>query len=251
MKRTEARVESNRLIADNAYKMVMHVERDIVDAAKPGQFIHIDVPGSDSRILRRPISINYMDGDRLAIVYAVVGDGTRRLTSVREGEKLDILAPLGNGFAVDNDAKKVWIVGGGIGVAPMLFAARAFADREIEAFLGYRTRTAIYETELFDEVCKCVTVTTDDLTLGKHRFVTEPIKERLQTERPDVILACGPLPMFRALKEAVQDVPLYLSMEQRMGCGMGGCYTCTCKTKNGMKRVCKDGPVFRAEEVEL
>ena len=83
MKRTEARVESNRLIADNAYKMVMHVERDIVDAAKPGQFIHIDVPGSDSRILRRPISINYMDGDRLAIVYAVVGDGTRRLTSVR------------------------------------------------------------------------------------------------------------------------------------------------------------------------
>ena len=163
-----------------------------------------------------------MDGDRLAIVYAVVG-GRNPTPYQREGRERNwiFLLPWAMEFAVEDDAKKVWIVGGGIGVAPMLFAARAFADREVEAFLGYRTRTAIYETELFDEVCKCVTVTTDDLTLGKHRFVTEPIKERLQTERPDVILACGPLPMFRALKEAAQDVPLYLSMEQRMGCGMG------------------------------
>lgn len=244
----------NRLIAKDIYKMIVLADKEQIAPFKAGQFAHIKVPAMDESILRRPISINYVDRNtnEMSFCYAVVGKGTAKLAKLKKGDCINMIAPLGNGFPVEEGHKKIWLAGGGIGIAPLASVIKEFPGREYTAFLGYRDKSLVYGLDDF-ESCKEVIVTTDDGSFETKGYVTDIIKEKLKEEKPDVILACGPHMFFKALEKAVEGsgVKTYISMEQRMGCGTGGCATCVCKIAGDYKKVCADGPVFSIEEAEL
>jgi dihydroorotate dehydrogenase electron transfer subunit len=220
---------------------------EMARAARPGQFVHIKC--GHSRLLRRPISICDREGEVLRMVFEVRGEGTEWLSRRREGDCLDILGPLGHGFAVEG--KKLLLVGGGIGVPPMLCVARN-APGEVHVVLGFRDRERAMLLEEFDAQADTVTVTSDDGSIGARGLVSGPVEALLSGGGFDGVLACGPKPMLRSIFQVAQGygVPCQVSMEERMGCGVGACLVCACQTADGaMKHVCKDGPVFRAEEV--
>ncbi len=247
-------VIENVKIAKDIYQMKLAVDREALQFYRPGQFLHIKVPGADSMLLRRPISVNDYNVDEgwIQIAYLVTGEGTRRLSFLREGDRTDVLFPLGNSFKLDEDHKKVLLIGGGIGVAPLLSVMTYYPDREYTALLGYRSRAYIYQAEEFEKKA-AVFVTTDDGSYGHQGFATDLLAERIAVCRPDVILSCGPHCFFESLKKAVDGtgIPTYASLEQRMGCGTGGCSVCVCAVAGENKRICVEGPVFDLAEVEL
>lgn len=219
----------------------------LASVSKAGQFAHIKVPG---KTLRRPISICDADKNNLRIVFQIKGEGTEILSKTPLNTELDILAPLGHGFEISKD-KRVAFVGGGIGVPPMLYSAKQ-AESAI-AVLGFRNKDAVILTKDFEKVCEKVYVTTDDGSFGIHGFVTEPLQKIINDV--DLVCACGPIPMLKAISKIAADngVECQVSLEERMGCGVGACLVCACKTnidgKEGYSHVCKNGPVFKAEEV--
>lgn len=222
---------------------------ELCSAASPGQFVHIRC---GEKLLRRPISICDADGDILRIVVEVRGEGTRWLAERKMGDKLDILGPLGRGFDVSGE--RILVVGGGIGVPPLLFAAKRAS--EAHAILGFRTAKAVIMPGNFRDCCAAVQITTDDGSLGRCGLVTDAVREKLKTVSFDRVLACGPKPMLGALSRVCAEagVPLQVSLEERMACGVGACLGCACRTKGAdgtgrYSRVCVDGPVFDAEEV--
>lgn len=223
---------------------------DIGASAVPGQFLHIRC--GDANLLRRPISISDIRDGMMTIVFQVRGEGTKWLADRRAGDVLDILGPLGNGF--DLGGRNIILVGGGIGVPPMLFSARAAAGRAT-ALLGFRDKSCVILNDAFKSFCQNVIIATDDGSCGVQGPVTLPLKKLLETGEYDAVLACGPRSMLRAVTElCIQaTVPCQVSMEERMGCGIGACLVCACRTiKDGreeMRHVCKDGPVFPASEV--
>lgn len=251
------RVASLEPLAKDTYALTLKVNGDMLKYFRPGQFAHIRLPHAGEYLLRRPISVNTIDreAETMRFAFLIQGEGTRRLSQCRPGDELDILAPLGQGFKVKESHQKIWLVGGGIGIAPLLSLRDTVPGREYTAFLGYKSREYAYERKEFEGFCKAVHVTSDDGSIGEKNFVTEALRRELEKEKPDVILSCGPLPMFRSLKrvweEDGKNVETQVSMEQHMGCGTGGCYTCTCMVAGAMKRVCMDGPVFDIREVEL
>ena len=198
-----------------------------------------------------PLSIRDAQGDTLTLVFERKGAGTRYLSERRAGDALDILGPLGNGFELREG--KYLLVGGGIGVPPLLFAAKRAEGAD--AVLGFRTKDAVILEDEFRAACGNVAVTTDDGSYGYFGTVAAPLREYLEVGGYAGVLACGPRAMLRAVAEvcAEYNVPCQVSMEERMGCGVGACLVCACETLEGgaraMRRVCKDGPVFRAEEV--
>lgn len=216
--------------------------------AQAGQFAHIAVPG---KTLRRPISICDATDTTLRIVFQVKGEGTDILSKSKVGDEIDILAPLGHGFEIPQ-GKKVAFVGGGIGVPPMLYSAKQAS--EAIAILGFRNKDAVILTDDFEKVCQKVYVATDDGSFGIHGFTTDVLKTVINDV--DLVCACGPTPMLKALAQICKDnnTPCQVSLEERMGCGIGACLVCACKTldKNGNEEhshVCKKGPVYNAEEV--
>lgn len=223
---------------------------DICSYAVPGQFLHIRC--GDTNLLRRPISISDIRDGMITIVFQVRGEGTKWLADRQTGDALDILGPLGNGF--DLGGKNIILVGGGIGVPPMLFAARTVAGRAT-ALLGFRDKNGVILGDAFRSLCRNVMITTDDGSCGIHGPVTLPLKKLLEAGGFDSVLACGPKAMLKAVAElcAAGKVPCQVSMEERMGCGIGACLVCACRTvKDGreeMRHVCRDGPVFAASEV--
>lgn len=245
-------VESQNMISDGIYDMWINT-KDIALNAVPGQFISVYTKDS-SRLLPRPISICETDGSRLRIVYRVVGKGTDEFSGYSKGTEIRIIGPIGNGFPVF-EGKKAILIGGGIGIPPMLELAKKIkASKEI--VLGYRTN----DTFLADELSNYgnVTIATDDGSLGYHGTVIDAIKKAEITG--DVIYACGPTMMLRAIKEyaAQNNIEAWISLEEKMACGVGACLACVCKSVEvdehsqvHNKRVCKDGPVFNATEVEL
>ncbi len=244
-------VKRNVPIAANTYLMVMDCPDGILKLFRPGQFMHIDIPGSGELLLRRPISINRVDAQKkeIAVAYSVMGKGTARLTEAGAGDVLDILAPLGNGFMVKPEMKKIWLVGGGIGCAPLLSLPDKFPDREYKAFLGFRSADCVYQQAEFEAFAE-THISTDDGSCGFHGFCTQLLQSELEKDTPDVILSCGPAPFFKALSKVVGNVPTQVSLEQRMGCGTGGCATCSCSVNGEYKRICVQGPVFGIKEVD-
>lgn len=223
--------------------------------AVPGQFVHILVPG---HLLRRPISICAIDKARgtLRLVLEVRGEGTRVLSGFEPGQELDVLGPLGNGFALVPGARAV-VVGGGIGVPPMLALAQHYGAA-CTAILGFRSASAVILAEDFEAAGAQVRLCTDDGTRGQRGLVTAPLEELLAQNGADIVYACGPAPMLRGVAElcAKAGVRCQLSLEERMACGVGACLGCACRVRgeNGEvvhKHVCKDGPVFEAGEVVL
>ena len=228
---------------------------EIAAAAQPGQFVHIRVNGFS---LRRPISICDINPDKGAIrlVFEVRGEGTRALSHLHEGELIDLLGPLGRGFTPLESDKKVIFVGGGIGVPPLLAAAKPYG-RNADAIIGFRSANAVILAEDFAQYGANVALCTDDGTAGQKGFVTAALEKRLTDGPADLICACGPAAMLKGVVALSEQfgVGCEVSLEERMGCGVGACLVCACKTvkdgKEYMAHVCKDGPVFPAKEVQL
>jgi dihydroorotate dehydrogenase electron transfer subunit len=234
-------------LTTDVYKMTVE---GMDEESKPGQFINIST-GDNSLLLRRPISIHEVDGDKLSIIYRVEGDGTRLISEMKVGEKLDILAPLGNGFPM-TDKESVILVGGGIGVPPLYELAKHLQvqGKQIITVLGFQNKEASFSVEDFKQFGD-VYVATVDGDLGTKGFVTDVIKnEELNFE---TLYACGPTAMLKALDEEYNgNVEGYLSFEERMACGIGACFACVCKANNAKKgyvRVCYEGPVFELGRV--
>lgn len=234
---------SNQNIADNTYEMKL--EGTGIKESRPGQFINIKLEGY---YLRRPISISHQDADIITIVYKVAGNGTFDMSKYEEGKVLDILTPLGNGYDISKSGKQPLIIGGGAGVSPMFGLGRALKSvgKEPIAVLGFNTKDEIYYVDKFEAAGIKTVIATADGSCGTKGFVTDCI-DGLDF---DCFYACGPNPMLQALDKTIDGkIPGWMSFEERMGCGFGACMGCSCKTKNGNKRVCKDGPVFERAEV--
>ena len=251
MKDYIATIVKNEKIAENIYAVTFHLEEDI--KVRCGQFGNIAVGGT--HLLRRPIAICKVEGREITFCYQLKGEGTHKLKTMEAGTRLNVLMPLGNGFYVAENEKKVALVGGGVGVFPLISVLREYlGEKEISAYIGYRNAGAVCGVEEFEKANKFVGV-TDDGSYGEKMNAVQAFEADLQKgNRPDVVLACGPTPMLRALKGVVEreNLPCYVSLEERMGCGFGACVVCVCDLTNGKKaRVCKDGPVFNANEVVL
>lgn len=222
---------------------------ELAKAAHPGQFAHIYVPG---KTLRRPISICGIDraAQTLRFVFQIRGEGTAWLAGMRPGDALDILAPLGNGYSLGNTRQKAVFVGGGIGMPPLLEAAKAFGENAM-ILAGFRNEESIILKEDFEKNGNRVLIATDDGSFGHHGLVTD-LLDNLDF---DVIFACGPTPMLKSVcnAAAARGVPCQISLEERMACGIGACLGCACRLKKDGREfyghVCKDGPVFDYETV--
>ena len=249
-------VESQRQISDGIYDMWI-MTANIAEKSFPGQFISV-YTNDASRLLPRPISICETDGRRLRIVYRVVGGGTAEFSGYKAGDKIHILGPLGNGFPIDRSGasgRKAILIGGGIGIPPMLELAKRIQDDK-EIVVGYRNSDTFLDREL--KLYGNLRIATGEGGLGTHGTVRDAVSANKISG--DVIYACGPTPMLRAVKQYALDngIEAWLSLEERMACGIGACLACVCrstdKDSHSMvhnKRVCKDGPVFNAAEVEL
>lgn len=219
----------------------------------PGQFVHVKC--GEERLLRRPISVCSCQEDDpqdfLTLVFEVRGAGTDWLARREIGDELDVLGLLGHGFQMDPEGRYL-LVGGGIGVPPMLGCAQ-YAPGRCDAVLGFRDSEHILLPHEFTETCLSLSIATEDGSFGEKGFVTGPMEKLLKENRYDAVLACGPKPMLKAVAVLAKayGVPCQVSMEERMACGVGACLGCATPMTDGtMKHVCKDGPVFNAEEVE-
>ena len=240
MKQGLFEIVSNIPLTENVYKMVMRGDTTAITA--PGQFVNIKLEGL---YLRRPISVCDVQGDELTIIYKVVGKGTKQMSAMTEG-KLDVLTGLGNGYDLTLSGDKPVLLGGGVGVPPMyLLVKRLIAEgKKVSVILGFNTKNEVfYENEFKALGCE-VTVTTVDGSYGLKGFVTDALKEISYT----YFYTCGPEPMLKAVYKA-SATSGQMSFEKRMGCGFGACMGCSCKTITGYKRICKEGPVMRKEEI--
>lgn len=253
-----SQILSNQSIAHNMYLMAID-SRTIADNGKPGQFIHIKIPADNSLLLRRPISINSIDRDRgiVYIAYQVVGKGTHILSMLKKGDKLDVLGPLGNGFSIPYEADNIVLVGGGCGIAPLRYIVDYWTDKTYTSFLGYRDRNSIYQLEIFDKASDKTYLSTDDGSQGEKGFITDILKRERENINSNLIIACGPINMLREVQTFSNEhnVPCQISLEERMGCGIGACMVCSCAVRSKKdleyKKVCSDGPVFWSDEVIL
>ena len=237
------KILTNEPLTDAVWRMTLAGDTQWI--AAPGQFVNIALEG---RYLRRPISVCDYDDRSIVLIYKVVGGGTEQMSRMRPGETLDLLTGLGNGFSTKNDARRPLLVGGGVGVPPLYnLAKRLLAEgKPVQVVLGFNTASEVFYEEEFRALGCEVAVSTVDGSRGVGGFVTTAIAgDGIDF---DYFYACGPLPMLRALCDSVaQDGQL--SFEERMGCGFGACMGCSCKTKYGYKRICKEGPVLEKGEI--
>ena len=223
----------------------MVLEGDTQYITRSGQFINIELEG---KFLRRPISVSDYDEKTVTIIYKVVGRGTEQMKGMVAGQKLDILTGLGNGFNTENSGSSPLLVGGGVGVPPMYNLCKRLLSegKRPVVIIGFNTKDEVFYYDEFKALGVDVYCSTADGSFGTKGFVTDVIRgEGLEF---DYLYTCGPLPMLKALYDATTVDGEY-SFEERMGCGFGACMGCTCKTKYGNKRICKDGPVLKRDEI--
>lgn len=240
---TRYKVIANDWIGTNT--MMMLLEGATEQFTAPGQFVNIAVPGFT---LRRPISVCDIEGEVLTIVYDVVGHGTEVLSGMKEGEELDVLPALGNGFDMAKCGERPLLLGGGVGCPPIYSLAKNLIAKGVlpTVVLGFNSDDRMIMIEQFENLDIPFYVATVDGSYGTKGFVTDVIRE--EALDPDYFYACGPLPMLKALCGAL-EIPGQLSLEARMGCGFGACMCCSLETKSGSKRICKEGPVFDKEDL--
>jgi dihydroorotate dehydrogenase electron transfer subunit len=234
-------IKSNKKLTESIFQMVLIGDTSSITA--PGQFINIKLDGF---YLRRPISICDYDDSTITIIYKVVGEGTEVMSKMNSGEKLDVLCGLGNGFDTSKSLDKPVLIGGGVGVPPMYNLCKKLITegKKVTVILGFNKEEEVFYEDEFKKLGADVKVTTVDGSYGIKGFVTDALKD---TEY-DYFYTCGPMPMFKAI-EATAITSGQYSFEERMGCGFGACMGCSCKTKYGNKRICKDGPVLEREEI--
>lgn len=241
MKQSFFTIKQNDFLTENVKKLVL--EGDTSDITKPGQFINIKI---DGLFLRRPISVFEWDDDSVTVIYKIVGEGTDILSKKKVGDSLDILTGLGNGYNTAKSGETPLLIGGGVGVPPMYcLCKKLIKEKKIPTvILGFNTKDEIFGEDDFRRLGVKVIVTTVDGSYGEKGFVTD----QMNGLDYSYFFTCGPMPMFKAI-EKVADTSGQYSFEERMGCGFGACVGCTCKTKYGNKRICKDGPVLEREEI--
>lgn len=237
------KVISNLPLTKDVYRMVL--EGDTKWITRPGQFVNIELEGL---YLRRPISISDWDERTITIIYKVVGRGTSLMSKMAEGVKLDLLTGLGNGFDTSVESERPLLVGGGVGVPPLYRLAKDLLaqGKKVSVVLGFNTSSEIFYADEFKALGVDLYISTVDGSQGVKGFVTDAIREA--AIEFDYFYSCGPLPMLKALCGCC-EVSGELSFEERMGCGFGACMGCSCKTLAGNKRICKDGPVMKREEI--
>lgn len=242
-KKNVYKVISNSPLTKDVYRMVL--EGDTQWITRPGQFVNIELAGL---YLRRPISISDWNENTITIIYKVVGRGTEQMAKMEAGVELDLLTGLGNGFDTSVAATRPLLVGGGVGVPPLYRLAKDLLaqGKKVSVVLGFNTASEVFYAEEFKALGVDLYVSTADGSMGVKGFVTDAIRE--SEVKFDYFYSCGPLPMLKALCDCC-EVSGELSFEERMGCGFGACMGCSCKTLVGNKRICKDGPVMKREEI--
>ena len=240
MKQSIFTIVSNEALTDSVYKMVLAGDTSAITA--PGQFVNIQLSG---KFLRRPISVCDYDAQALTIVYKVVGKGTAQMAAMENGQQLDILTGLGNGYDLTLTGEVPVLLGGGVGVPPMYNLAKELRKqgKKVSVILGFNTKSEIFYEEEFKALGCDVAVTTVDGSYGIKGFVTDALPAYYTH-----FCTCGPEPMLKAVYKATTTSG-QMSFEERMGCGFGACMGCSCKTLTGYKRICKEGPVMKKEEI--
>ena len=241
MKEVNYTVESNRRIARDIWEMVLCGDNSAI--TRPGQFVNLLIDGC---YLRRPLSVCNAEGDRLTLIYKVVGKGTEILSRTQLGTVINTRSGLGNGFDVTRAGERPLLVVGGVGVPPMYLLCRRLIENGAKpvVVLGFNTAEDVFYRSEFEALGAEVHIATADGSVGTRGFVTDVVKNLDYT----YFYTCGPMPMFYALERTVRTVGEY-SFEERMGCGFGACMGCSCKTKYGTKRICVNGPVLKREEI--
>ena len=247
------------VVAEGIYKFTVKAPA-IASKAKTGQFLEIKISKTGAPFLRRPISIyNICKEEGLVeFIFQVKGEGTKLLAEENVGAEIDIMGPLGNGSFDISDYKKVAIIGGGIGTYPLYELAKELNEKsDVTVYMGFRNKDLVTLEDEFAKVSNRLVITTDDGSYKEKGFAINFLKEDCKKEKPDMIYACGPLPMLKAVREFAleENIPCQVSLEERMGCGIGACLGCAIKIISGEEprfgHVCKDGPVFNAKDVEI
>ena len=240
MKQSIFEILSNTPLTNSVYKMVLQGDTEAITAS--GQFVNIRLEGM---FLRRPISVCDYDEKTLTIIYKVVGKGTEAMSAMEQGQKLDILTGLGNGYDLSPSGEHPVLLGGGVGVPPMYNLAKKLVaqGKRVSVILGFNTASEVFYEEEFKALGCQVTVTTVDGSYGQKGFVTNALPENYT-----YFYTCGPEPMLKAVYRSTYSSG-QMSFEERMGCGFGACMGCSCKTLTGYKRICKEGPVMKKEEI--
>ncbi len=245
-------VVDNRRLDDRHLQLILSPASGSMPEMKPGQFVQLKSNASTDTFLRLPISINYVDKEKqqLWLLVQMVGEGTKALKALGVGDILNLVLPLGNGFSIDDASGRILLVGGGVGIAPMLYAGKVLKDKGLAPtfLLGARSYNNILEKDLFEELGELY-ITTEDGSFGEKGFVTQ--HSVLQKEKFDKIMVCGPKPMMMAVARYANanNIPCEVSLENMMACGLGACLCCVEKTVKGNVCVCSEGPVFDIKQL--
>lgn len=242
MKYSQEKVKENIEISKGIYKLTIQGKFK----AKQGQFYMLK-SWDEGLILPRPISVHDVYDDKIEFLYAVVGKGTKILKDLEPGDKIEMMGSLGNGFDIDRIKGKVAIVSGGIGIAPLKYLVKGLENCKIDLYAGFKDKD--YVLDEFKNYVESVNIATESGKVGHKGYVTE----LLEPDKYDVVISCGPEIMMKKVIEMCleKDVEIYVSMENKMACGVGACLVCTCRTRDGNKRTCKDGPVFNGRDLFL
>ena len=232
-------IEANDVLTESVYRLTLSGNTEGIE---PGQFVNIAL---DGLYLRRPISAADAEENRLTLIFKVVGKGTEQMARLLPGEYLDILTGLGNGYSLGNSGDRPLLIGGGVGIPPLYFLARKLreAGKQVSVILGFNNADEVFYEDEFSQLDCNVKVTTVDGSYGIKGFVTDALPDTYS-----YFYTCGPAPMLKAVYNKTKTSGEF-SFEERMGCGFGACMGCSKKTVSGYKRVCKDGPVFRKEDI--
>jgi len=251
MYQIKAKILFNEKIISGHYKMCLHA-LGIAQEAKPGQFVHIKIKDGYDPLLRRPFSIHRCEGEKIEILYKVVGRGTEFLSRKKVGNEIDTLGPLGQGFKISPDLKKIVLVAGGMGIAPLYFLAEKLNRENILILLGAESKEKVLYLENLKNLNVKVQIATEDGSQGYKGLLSEFFFHLLkENSQIDLVCACGPIPMLKKIAQLSlkYKIPCQVSLEQRMGCGIGVCLGCTIKGESSYLRVCSDGPVFQANQI--
>lgn len=252
MKQSSAAIISNRETMPGTHLLWLRSPQ-VAPGAKPGQFVMVRCGEDNELPLRRPISIHQLDGNNLALLFATVGKGTHWLSQRRTGDNIDLLGPLGNGFSINPDSHNLLLVAGGIGIAPIRFLSDRAVKQggEVTLLVGAKYGIQLLPEEFLPKGVTIITA-TEDGEKGYKGCVSELLPD--YTDNTNQVFACGPAAMYREMAQrkeslGLQGKAVQVSLEMRMGCGLGVCYACTVRTKTGLKQVCKDGPVFELDDI--
>lgn len=255
MKDIEFEVKSLKFLTKTVFELIL-ISKEKLPAMRPGQFLNLKVNDS-SLVLRRPFCLYKFDDFSVTLIIAIVGKGTEKLSLMQKGEKVKAVIPLGNGFTLTNKHKKVALIGGGVGCAPLLAVPAFNQNIEFRSYLGFTNKDNVMFEDDFKSVCETV-VSTDDGSYGYKGYVTQAFLNDLSNFQPDVILTCGSENMIKAVAKISieKKIPAYMSGESKMACGVGACLVCACKVKDKdgaihHMRACADGPVFALEDIIL